>query len=73
MSITGCPDSPVYFDASIEDAGKKGFFRLGDILVDEEITYHIGYFVPADSGGELWLSVPKSQSVSDEFTLIRVN
>lgn len=73
IGVTGCPDSPVYFDASIEGADKKGFFRLGDIPVDEELTYHIGYFVPADPEGELWLSVPKSQNISDEFTFVRVN
>lgn len=73
ISVSQCQDSPVYFDASIEGADKKGFFRLGDIQAEEEITYHIGYFVPEDAGGELWLSMPKSQDISDEFTFVKVN
>lgn len=71
-AVSQCPNSPVYFDASIEGADKKGFFRLGDIPVGEEITYHIGYYVPADPEGELWLAVPKSQGISDEFTFVRM-
>lgn len=72
VNIGQCTTEPVYFDASIEKADKKGFFRLGDIPAGEEVTYHLGYFVPADLNGELWLAVPKSQSISDEFTFVKV-
>lgn len=72
VRISQCTNKPVYFDASMEDADRKGFFRLGDILPDEEITYHIGYFIPKGVKEEIWLSVPESEKTTGKYTFVEI-
>lgn len=53
-------DELMYFDHSAEGNQSKGFFNMGDIPANSEITVHVGFFADEDLLNEMYLEIPDS-------------
>ena len=54
-------DELMYFDHSAEGNKSKGFFNMGDIPTNSEITVHVGFFADEDLLNEMYLEIPNSR------------